>query len=149
MKRLVLLASILLGAMSLSVQAEETGVSAEAEVQTEGGFFSRTWANIKGFFGGDDEAEAEAEAEVEAKAEAQAEQEPSMMEKAADKTKAGAEWTKEKAKAGAEWTKETAKDATEATGRGIKKGGAAIEGMVSDDRAVEAEANVDAEVEKK
>lgn len=148
---------LLAAAMSLPVHAEQTAVNAEAEVQAEGNIFSRAWTGIKGFFGGGDEAApaqpeassadaASGEVAVEAGAAAD---DKSLVDKAADTTKAGVDWTAEKARQGAEWTKETAKDVTEATGKGVKKAGAAIEGLFpnANDTQVDAEASVDADAE--
>lgn len=163
MKKLIPFMLLVMMAFSLPSQAEEVAASAETEVQAEAGFFSRTWTSIKDFFAGEDEAteaevQAEAEtkaattstetqAEVEANVEAQADD--SLVDKAAESTKAGVDWTADKAKKGAEWSKETAKDVTQATGKGVKKMGAAIEGLFSSEAEtqVDAEASVEAGVE--
>ena len=161
-----LLAFVLLCAMTMSipVQAEEAAGSAETEVQVEGNIFSRAWTSVKNFFAGEEEvsvaeseetapvaeqSSTEADAQVEAGVEAEVEADGSLVDKAAESTKAGVDWTADKAKKGAEWTKETAKDVTQATGKGVKKVGAAIEGLFpnANDTQVDAEASVEAGVE--
>lgn len=134
--------------IQLPAYAEDAAVSAETEVQAEGNFFTRSWANIKGFFSGS-EAGSESKAQAEGKTTAEAQADGSVIDKAADSTKSGVDWTAEKAKQGAEWTKETAKDVTQATGKGIKKVGAAIEGLFpnANDTQVDVEAQVDADTE--
>ncbi|MGB1581110.1 MAG: hypothetical protein ACPHER_06355, partial [Nevskiales bacterium] len=55
-------AAVLL-AMGLAMPAmadTEASVQGEAQVEAEGGFFSRTMNNIRGFFGGDDSEESQA-----------------------------------------------------------------------------------------
>lgn len=159
MKRLLVSVFLCSSLLSTAVYAEQADVNVGAEVQTEEGFFSRTWTNIKGFFAGDEEAAEEPAAEAttadesasqaNAEVNAEAEADGSLVDSAAEKTKAGVDWTADKAKKGAEWTKETAKDVTKATGKGIKKTGEAIEGLFpdKDNTTVDAEAQVDAEVE--
>lgn len=159
MKRKLTALLMLLGMVfSLPAYAEQGMVAAEAEVQTEGNIFSRAWSGIKGFFKAEEKtpearAEEPAQAAQSAKpntqATAEAEADVSLVDKAAESTKAGVDWTAEKAKQGAEWTKETAKGVTKATGKGVKKVGEAIEGLfpTPNDTTVDAEAGFDAEVE--
>ena len=150
MKALVTLFFILVSAVTLPVHAEQAAASADANVEAEAGFLSRSWASIKGFFGGNaNEEQASTQAEIKAQTTGEAAKDESLVDKAADTTKAGVDWTADKAKKGAEWTKETAKDVTKATGKGIQKAGAAIEGLFpnANDTTVDAEAAVDADAE--
>lgn len=162
MKRLLVMLFFCGSLLVVPAYAAQADVDAEIQVQqepAEQGFFSRSWANVKNFFAGDDApdeepsdshaAVAEASTEAELKAEAETGDDGSLVDAAAEKTKAGVDWTADKAKKGAEWTKETAKDVTKATGKGIKKTGEAIEGLFpnENDTTVDAEAQVGAEVE--
>lgn len=149
MKRhlIVLLAAASISAPALAAEAE---VNAEAGVQaeTEAGFFSRAWGGVKGFFGFDEDAPAK---ETPAQAE-----EPGLVDKAAESTKAGVDWTADKAKKTATWTKETAVDVKDdavggakavgnAIGDGAAKAGNAIKGALSTEAEVDVEAEASAE----
>lgn len=139
--------------------AAEAEVNAQANVQTESeaGFFTRAWTGVKDFFGFSADEQATTEAETEAEASVQAEAEDgSLIDKAADGTKAGVEWTADKAKKGAEWTKDTAIDVKDdavggakAVGGAVKEGaskvGGAVKGVFTSDAEVEADAQVSAE----
>ncbi|GEM_PF-2773389 len=146
--------------IALPAWAAEADVQAEAGVQaeTEEGLFSRGWNNFKGFFGFNGEeqpVEEQAAAEPQTKPETVAEDD-SLIDKAAESTKAGVDWTADKAKKGAEWTKETAvnvKDdavgGAKAVGGAVKEGAGKVGGAVKDvftsDSKVEAEATVEAD----
>lgn len=152
MKRHTLALIVMLG-FTGPVMAAEANVNAQADVQaeTEAGFFSRTWAGIKGFFGaGEDETTAAEPEDVE--------EDQSLIDKAAESTKAGVDWTADKAKKGAEWTKETAinvKDdavgGAKAVGGAVKEGasnvGSAVKGVFSSDTSVEVEAEAETETQ--
>lgn len=143
---------ILLTALTLSapVLAADAEVQAEAGVQAESdaGFFSRAWGGVKNFFGVEKEEAAEPAPEP-ARAE-----EPRLIDKAAESTKAGVDWTADKAKKTADWTKETAgnvkddavggaKAVGNAVGDGAAKVGGAIKGALSTDAEVEAEVSAE------
>ncbi len=129
--------------------AAEADVKAEAGVQaqSEQGFFSSAWGSVKSFFGGSDETQVpEKEAAVEEA------REPSMIDKAADGTKAGVDWTADKTKKGAEWTADTAVnvkdgavDGAKAVGGAVKKGAVAVGGAVKGVFTSDTEVAVDAE----
>lgn len=140
--------------VSVPGHAADTAVSADAQVQAEGNFFTRSWASIKGFFQGEKTpADSPAQDDANAATEVETESDKSLIDKAAESTKRGVGWTAEKAKQGAEWTKETAKGAAKATSKGMQKVGETVSEKVDDlfpsanDTQVDTEASLDADVE--